>query len=61
MFYSHDMGETDMGEVQNFVRQITSKEDSLVAVGCFQKDRGMVILAKSNSVTLSWDILSTSS
>ena len=50
MFYSHDMGETDMGEVQNFVRQITSKEDSLVAVGCFQKDRGMVILAKSNSV-----------
>ena len=49
-FYSQDMGETDMGEVQNFVRQITSKDNALVAVGCFQKDRGMVILAKSNSV-----------
>ena len=50
IFFSQDMGETDMGEVQNFVRQITSKDDALVAVGCFQKDRGMVILAKSNSV-----------
>lgn len=50
LFFSQDMGETDMGEVQNFVRQITSKDDALVAVGCFQKDRGMVILAKSNSV-----------
>jgi len=50
IFYSQDMGETDMGEVQNFVRQITSKDNALVAVGCFQKDRGMVILAKSNSV-----------
>lgn len=50
LFFSQDMGETDMGEVQNFVRQITSKDNALVAVGCFQKDRGMVILAKSNSV-----------
>ena len=50
IFYSQDMGETDMGEVQNFVRQITSKDGALVAVGCFQKNRGMVILAKSNSV-----------
>ena len=44
------MGEADFAEAQKLVRQITSKKDTLVAIGCFKNGRGMVILAKSDSV-----------
>jgi alanyl-tRNA synthetase len=50
IFYSQDMGEADFAEAQKLVRQITSKKDTLVAIGCFKNGRGMVILAKSDSV-----------
>ena len=50
VFYSQNMGETDFGEVKKLVRQITSKNDTLAVIGCFKDERGMVILAKSDSV-----------
>jgi alanyl-tRNA synthetase len=50
IFYSQDLGEADFAEAQKLVRQITSKKDTLVAIGCFKNGRGMVILAKSDSV-----------
>ena len=50
VFYSQDMGETDFGEVQKLVRQITSKKDTLAAIGCFKGERGTIILAKSDSI-----------
>ncbi len=49
-FYSNNMSDTDFGEVQKLVREITSEDSNIAAIGCSKGDKGTIILASSSSV-----------
>ena len=49
-FYSNNMGDTDFAEIQKLVREITSDESNIAAIGCSKNSKGTVILASSPSV-----------
>ncbi len=51
-FYSNNMGDTDFAEVQKLVREVTSDDDNLTAIGCSKDGKGTVILASSASVEI---------
>ena len=45
-----DRGETDFGEVQKLVREITSASNNVAAIGCSKEEKGTIILASSSSL-----------
>ena len=51
-FYSKNMGSIEFAEVQKVVRELTTKENNLAAMGCSDGEKGTVILAKSDSLNL---------
>ena len=49
-FYSSNMGDTDFAEIQKLVKEITSKENNLAAIGCSKNGKGTIIVASSSSL-----------
>ena len=51
-FYTQNLGRIEFDEAQKVVRELTTQGDNLAAMGCLDGDKGTVILAKSDSVSL---------
>ncbi len=51
-FYSQNMGDIEFAEAQKMVRELTTQGKNITAIGCSVRDKGTVILAKSDAVSL---------
>ena len=51
-FFTQNLGLIEFDEAQKVVRELTTQGDNLAAMGCLDGDKGTVILAKSDSVSL---------